>query len=129
MGKSKEGYNTLTKAEMEIMNILWDLGEPASVREVIEKYPDPKPAYTTTATFLTILTKKCFVKQERKENEGKSFFYSPLISREDYTRKVMTDVKDSFFGGSAKSLVNFFCREEKLSVEEIQELLKMVEEK
>jgi predicted transcriptional regulator len=129
MGKSKEGYNTLTKAEMEIMNILWDLGEPASVREVIEKYPDPKPAYTTTATFLTILTKKCFVKQERKENEGKSFFYSPLISREDYTRKVMTDVKDSFFGGSAKSLVNFFCREEKLSVEEIRELLKMVEEK
>ncbi|MBQ9288453.1 MAG: BlaI/MecI/CopY family transcriptional regulator [Bacteroidaceae bacterium] len=129
MGKSKEGYNTLTKAEMEIMNILWDLGEPASVREVIEKYPDPKPAYTTTATFLTILTKKCFVKQERKENEGKSFFYSPLISREDYTRKVMTDVKDSFFGGSAKSLVNFFCREEKLSVDEIRELLKMVEEK
>jgi len=129
MGKSKEGYNTLTKAEMEIMNILWDLGEPASVREVIEKYPDPKPAYTTTATFLTILTKKCFVKQERKENEGKRFFYSPLISREDYTRKVMTDVKDSFFGGSAKSLVNFFCREEKLSVDEIRELLKMVEEK
>ncbi len=129
MGKSKEGYNTLTKAEMEIMNILWDLGEPASVREVIEKYPDPKPAYTTTATFLTILTKKCFVKQGRKENEGKSFFYSPLISREDYTRKVMTDVKDSFFGGSAKSLVNFFCREEKLSVDEIRELLKMVEEK
>jgi len=129
MGKSKEGYNTLTKAEMEIMNILWDLGEPASVREVIEKYPDPKPAYTTTATFLTILTKKCFVKQERKENEGKSFFYSPLISREDYTRKVMTDVKDSFFGGSAKSLVNFFCREEKLSVDEIRELLKMVEKK
>lgn len=129
MGKSKEGFNTLTKAEMEIMNILWDLGEPASVREVIEKYPDPKPAYTTTATFLTILTKKCFVKQERKENEGKSFFYSPLISREDYTRKVMTDVKDSFFGGSAKSLVNFFCREEKLSVDEIRELLKMVEEK
>jgi predicted transcriptional regulator len=99
------------------------------VREVIEKYPDPKPAYTTTATFLTILTKKCFVKPERKENEGKSFFYSPLISREDYTRKVMTDVKDSFFGGSAKSLVNFFCREEKLSVDEIRELLKMVEEK
>lgn len=129
MGKSKEGYNTLTKAEMEIMNILWDLDEPASVREVIEKYPDPKPAYTTTATFLTILTKKCFVKQERKENEGKSFFYSPLISREDYTRKVMTDVKDSFFGGSAKSLVNFFCREEKLSVDEIRELLKMVEKK
>lgn len=129
MGKSKEGFSTLTKAEMEIMNILWDLGEPASVREVIEKYPDPKPAYTTTATFLTILTKKCFVKQERKENEGKSFFYSPLISREDYTRKVMTDVKDSFFGGSAKSLVNFFCREEKLSVDEIRELLKMVEKK
>jgi predicted transcriptional regulator len=129
MGKSKEGFSTLTKAEMEIMNILWDLGETASVREVIEKYPDPKPAYTTTATFLTILTKKCFVKQERKENEGKSFFYSPLISREDYTRKVMTVVKDSFFGGSAKSLVNFFCREEKLSVDEIRELLKMVEEK
>jgi len=129
MGKSKEGFNTLTKAEMDIMNILWNLGEPANVREVIEKYPDPKPAYTTTATFLNILTKKGFVSQERKENEGKSFFYSPLISREDYTRKVMADVKDSFFGGSAKSLVNFFCKEEKLSVDEIRDLLKMIDEK
>ena len=129
MGRSKDGFNTLTKAEMEIMNILWDLGKPANVREVIEKYTDPKPAYSTTATFLNILTKKGFVSQERKENEGKSFFYSPQISREDYTRRVMTDVKDSFFGGSAKSLVNFFCREEKLSVDEIHELLKMIGEK
>lgn len=129
MGKSKEGFATLTPAEMNIMNTLWTLNRPASVRDVIEHTEEPKPAYTTMATFLGILYKKGFVSQERKENEGKTLFYIPLLTKEEYTRKVMNDVKRNFFGGSAKSLVNFFCREEELSVEDVQELLQMISSK
>lgn len=58
MQKSKEGFTTLTKAEMDIMNILWELNEPACVRQVIDHCKEPKPAYTTIATFLKILLKK-----------------------------------------------------------------------
>lgn len=126
MQKSKEGFTTLTKAEMDIMNILWELNEPARVRQVIDHCKEPKSAYTTIATFLKILLKKGFVSQERREDEGKSLFYFPLITKDEYTRRVMEDVKDNFFGGSAKSLVNFFCREEKLTVDEVRELLQMI---
>ena len=68
MIKAKENQ-TLTKAEMEIMNYLWNLGkEGGSVRDVLAQYPEPVPAYTTTATFLKILTEKGFVTSEKREN-------------------------------------------------------------
>lgn len=126
MKKSTEGFIRLTQSEMEIMNILWKQKSPASVRQVIDGCSEPKPAYTTVGTFLNILYKKGFVSQERMENGGKSLFYAPLISKEEYTRQVMDDVKDNFFSGSAKSLVSFFCREEKLSVDDVRELLKLI---
>ena len=126
MKKNKEN-KTLTKAEMEIMNYLWDMGgEGCTVRDVQERYPEPTPAYTTTATFLKILTQKGFVATEKRQNEGKTFRFHPLISRDEYRRRVMADVKDSFFGGSVKSLVRFFVQEEKMSETELKELLEMV---
>lgn len=126
MAKKKEGFQSLTKAETEIMNLLWEKGGTNSVRDLLNLYPDPKPAYTTLATFLNILANKGFLKQEKKEGE-KTLLYTPLVTREQYTSLVMSDVKDSFFGGSAKSLVSFFCKEEKLTVEDVQDLLKLLE--
>ncbi|MBR1667234.1 MAG: BlaI/MecI/CopY family transcriptional regulator [Bacteroidaceae bacterium] len=118
---------TLTKAEMEIMNYLWDIGgEGGTVRDVLERYPAPPPAYTTTATFLKILTQKGFVATEKRKGEGKTYLFRPLISRDEYRKRVVEDVKDSFFGGSVKSLVSFFVQEEKLSETELKELLEMV---
>lgn len=127
MKKAKEGFTRLTKAETEIMNILWELNEPASVKQVMEHCPEPKPAYNTVGTFLSILHKKGFVGQQRKENEGKAMFYMPLLSKDEYTQQVMDDVKDNFFSGSAQMLVRFFCRKEKLSVDEVRELLQLIE--
>ncbi len=127
MRKSKEGFTTLTKSESEVMNILWDLGKGANVRQVLEHYPDPKPAYTTVATFLKILHQKGFVNCERRENAGKLNFYKPLLTRQEYTRKVMLEVKKDLFSGSVKSLVNFLFKEEELSADEIRELLEMIE--
>ena len=117
---------TLTKAEMEIMNFLWDMDEGGTVRDVLQCYDEPQPAYTTTATFLKILTQKGFVKAEKREKEGKTFFFRPLISRDEYRRQVVEEVKDSFFGGSVKSLVSFFVQEEKMSESDLKELLEMV---
>lgn len=120
---------TLTKAEMEIMNFLWDMDEGGTVRDILQCYDEPQPAYTTTATFLKILTQKGFVKAEKREKEGKTFFFRPLISRDEYRRQVVEEVKDSFFGGSVKSLVSFFVQEEKMSESDLKELLEMVNRK
>ena len=117
---------TLTKSEMQVMNILWDLDRGACVNDILAQYPDPKPAYTTIATFLKILTQKGFV--EHKKGTGKLLIYSPLITREKYRRQVMEEVKDDFFGNSFKSMFSFFVREEHLTAEEIQELIDQIKE-
>ena len=117
---------TLTKSEMQVMNILWNLDRGACVNDILAQYPDPKPAYTTIATFLKILTQKGFV--EHKKGTGKLLIYSPLITREKYRRQVMEEVKDDFFGNSFKSMFSFFVREEHLTAEEIQELIDQIKE-
>ena len=118
---------TLTRAEMEIMNYLWAMPSgAATVRDVLACYPEPQPAYTTTATFLKILTQKGFVGAEKRKNDGKTLFFRPLISRDEYRHRVLSDVKDSFFGGSVSSLVSFFVKEESLSKSELQELLDLI---
>jgi len=128
MAKSNKDM-TLTRAEMEIMNYLWAKKEGrGTVRDVLECYPEPKPAYTTTATFLKILTQKGFVVAEKNAGDGKTFFFRPTITQDEYRKRVMKDVKDSFFGGSAKSLVSFFMQEESIDPSEIKELLAMINE-
>ncbi|MBO4841686.1 MAG: BlaI/MecI/CopY family transcriptional regulator [Bacteroidaceae bacterium] len=126
MIKNKKEINTLTKAEMEIMNILWDEAKPMSTHAIIEKYPEPKPAYSTIATFMKILTKKEFVSFRKGEEGDKTFYFYPLITRVEYTRKFMSQVKSTFFGGSVKSLISFFAKEEKLSDNDLQDILSLI---
>ncbi len=123
--KTKED-KTLTKAEMEIMNYLWEMKNGGTVRDVLACYPEPLPAYTTTATFLKILTEKGFVRAEKRENEGKTLFFVPLITRQEYTRSKMQEVKKDFFGGSFRSMINFFAKEENLSDDELKEILETI---
>ena len=117
---------TLTRGEMQVMNVLWDLEKGACVNDILEHYPEPKPAYTTIATFLKILTQKGFV--EHKKGTGKLLIYTPLITKEKYRRQVMEEVKDDFFGKSFKSMFSFFVKEEHISADDIRELLKLMEE-
>lgn len=116
---------TLTKSEIQVMNILWKMEKGACVNDILTQYPDPKPAYTTIATFLKILTQKGFV--EHKKGTGKVLVYTPLITKEKYRRQVMDDVKDNFFDDSIKKMFSFFVKEEKLTVQDIQELLDMID--
>lgn len=108
------------------MNVLWSMNRSACVNDVLAAYNEPKPAYTTIATFLKILTQKGFV--EAKKGSGKQLVYTPLMTKDRYRHLVMNEVKDSLFDGSVKSLVDHFVREESLSAEELEELLNMIKE-
>ena len=119
------GEYTLTKSEMAVMNALWSAGKALDVHEVVSRYDEPRPAYTTVSTFLKILSTKGFV--DYKKGNGKQYLYFPIVSRAEYTTRVMKDVKDSFFGGSASRFVQFFVENEELSDTEIQELLNLIE--
>lgn len=121
---SRRKFDTLTKSEIQVMNALWDMPDGGCIHDVIARYPDPKPAYTTISTFLKILLNKGFV--EFRKLSGKTHTYYPLISREQYTDHVMNDVKESFFGGSGSSLVKFFVEKEQMSEKEIEELVEII---
>ena len=122
-----EKTRTLTKSEMQVMNVLWSMNRGACVGDVLAAYDEPKPAYTTIATFLKILTQKGFV--EAKKGSGKLLKYTPLMTKERYRRLVMDDVKESLFDGSARSLLDYFVRDEQLTADEVEQLLDFIKQK
>ena len=116
----------LTKAEMEVMNVLWDVSQALSVHEIVAQYPEPQPAYTTVGTFLKILEAKGYVEHHKKDVTGRTFYYSPMLTREKYTTQVLNDVKSTLFGNSAKRFCSFLIQNEELSDEDIREILSLV---
>ena len=120
--------NTLTKVEFELMTVIWDLDRPACAWDVLNEWHEPKPAYTTVATYLKVLYEKGYLDFYKNKGEGKTHMYVPLVSRAEYTRKTMQEVKKNFFGGNLKSMFSYFVREENLTPEEIQELLSTIAE-
>ena len=116
----KKDNKQLTKAELHLMNILWDKGK-ATVQQMQDLLENPKPAYTTTLTVMQILTKKGIVDFDRV---GKAYVYKPVLSREDYIGGFMNDACDNVFGGSMRSFFSFFAKSEKISREELAEILK-----
>ena len=115
----------LTKAEEEIMQVFWVLG-PAYIRDIINKMPDPKPAYNTVSTIVRIMEQKGFVGHKK---QGKFHQYFPLVPKEDYTKSLMTGVVKRYFSGSYKQMVSFFTQEENLSVTELEQLVKELKDK
>ena len=109
------------------MNILWDKGCGMTTHEIIDAYPEPRPAYSTIATFMKILTHKQYVTSYKRDGGGKTYVFTPLITRAEYTRHAMKEVKKSFFGGSLHSLISFFVKEEKISDEELEEILILID--
>lgn len=119
---------TLTQGEFHIMSALWDINRAACINDILDKYPEPKPTYTTTSTFLKRLYEKGYVDFFKKKGEGKTQWYMAKITRQEYTRQVMDGVKKNFFDNSLKSLFSFFVREEHLSEQDILDLLNNLEE-
>lgn len=114
----------LTKAEEQLMHYLWAL-EKAYLKDIVEQYPEPAPAYTTISTVVNVLVKKEFV---GFNTHGKSREYFPLITKESYTKQSMNGLMTNFFNSSAKQFASFFTSQEDLSVEELQEIRKLIDQ-
>lgn len=114
----------LTRAELEIMQILWQI-EKGFVNDILETMSTPKPAYNTVSTIIRILEKKGFVAHRAY---GKSHEYYPIISRTEYTSSFMTSVVNNFFGGSIGNMVSFLSHDKGISVSEANEIIKMLKE-
>ncbi|SER11963.1 BlaI/MecI/CopY family transcriptional regulator [Pedobacter rhizosphaerae] len=112
----------LTKAEEQIMQVLWQL-EKAFVKDVIDELPLPKPAYNTVSTIIRILETKGFIGHEAF---GKAHQYYPLISKEEYKRHATEKLLGNYFENSVESMFSFFVKEEKLDLSDVDEILKMI---
>jgi len=118
--KKDTNNKSLTKTELRMMNVLWDKGK-ATVQQLHNEVADPQTPYTTTLSLMQVLTRKEIVTFEKS---GKANIYRPLLSREDYLDTFVTEAKDTLFGGSMRNLFSFFAKREKLSKEELREILK-----
>lgn len=114
----------LTKAEEQIMQILWQK-EKAFVKDIIEEFPEPKPAYNTISTIVRILETKGFVDHKAY---GKTHEYFPIVSKEKYTKFSLNNLMSGYFNGSLKNLVSFFANENKMDVQDLDQLLKQLED-
>lgn len=114
----------LTKGELQIMQILWDI-EKGVINDVLDRMEVPKPAYTTVSTIVRILEKKGFVGHQ---SYGKTHEYYPLIGRKEYTGNYMNSVLTNFFDDSVSQLVSFFAEREKISVREMNEIMTVLRE-
>ena len=115
---------TLTKAEERIMQILWDI-DKGFIKDIQEKFPDPKPPYNTISTIVRVLVKKGILSYK---SYGGSYQYYPLITREKYRSEQMGRLMSNYFGNSLKEVVHFFSERRDMDVEELDEALKMLEE-
>lgn len=113
----------LTNKEEEIMHILWEL-KKAFVKEVVAELPNPKPHYNTVSTVIRKMEEKGFVAHEAFGNTHR---YYPAISKEDYRKGYFTSAINNYFENSYKNVVSFFAKEEKISVDELREIIRIIE--
>jgi len=112
----------LTKAEEQVMQVLWKLGS-AFLRDIVEAMPNPKPHQNTIATLLKILVEKEFVSITVL---GRQHQYLALISKDEYSKRTMKQMVKGYFEGSFSNVVSFLVKENNISVEELEGLLKQI---
>lgn len=112
----------LTKAEEEVMHVLWQL-QKCNVASIIEELPEPKPAYNTISTIVRILEGKGFVDHEK---QGKGYLYFPVVKKADYSNQSINKLVDGYFQGSFKSMVSFFMKKNDMSLKELESILQEI---
>ena len=111
----------LTKAEEQVMQILWEM-EEAIVRDIVNKFPEPRPAYNTVSTVLRVLEKKEIVNHKAY---GTTYVYFPLVSKKEYSKFQFTNLIRNYFNGSFPKMAAFFAQENNLSIHELEEMMEM----
>jgi predicted transcriptional regulator len=115
----------LTNKEEAIMHVLWKL-EHAFVKDVMAEIKDDKPHYNTLSTMIRNLVDKGFVSYNAY---GKTHQYYPIIEKETYRKRFMSTAIENYFNNSYKNMVSFFAKEEKISVDELKEIINLIEKK
>ena len=113
----------LTNQEEDIMLHIWKLGRCA-VKQILEVLPEPRPPYTTVASIVNNLKCKAYVKAER---EGKGYVYTPAIAETEYKRKFLSGFVSNYFKNSFKEMVTFFAKDEKISPEDLKDIIREIE--
>ncbi|TLX74313.1 BlaI/MecI/CopY family transcriptional regulator [Labilibacter sediminis] len=113
----------LTKAEEQVMQYLWDI-DRGFLKDIVEQYPEPKPAYTTVSTVVRVLVKK---KAIGFNTYGKVNEYFPLIKKAAYSKRYISKLVQNFFNNSQKQFASFFTKESDLSVSELEELKALID--
>lgn len=114
----------LTKAEEQVMQILWNI-EKGFVNNVMEYFPEPKPAYNTISTIIRILEKKGFISHTAY---GKTHEYYPLVSKKEYTSNYFKGFLKNYFSNSHQALVSFLTKDKNLSIQDLEEMKQLMEE-
>ena len=109
----------LTRAEEQIMQILWDMKE-GLVKDIRDRFEDPKPARNTVSTVVRILEKKKYVNHKAY---GNVHVYYPVVSKEEYSKNQLFGLMENYFDNSFPAMASFFVREKDLTVRELEELL------
>jgi predicted transcriptional regulator len=113
----------LTKAEEQVMHILWNIKEGV-VKQVVDGFEDDKPAYTTVATVLGVLEKKGFVDHKKIGNTNLFF---PVVSKNEYSKMQLSLLLKNYFNGSFPKMATFFAKENNLSIQELEEMLRITQ--
>lgn len=117
--------NELTKAEEQVMQYIWKL-EKSFLKDIVEQFPEPKPAYTTISTVVRVLVRKGFLKYD---SYGKIRQYFATISKEKYFNRHIKEVVSNFFSGSTNNLALFFAEKEDMNLTELEKMKKLIEHK
>jgi len=115
----------LTKAEEQIIQILWELKQ-GTVNEVLERFNEPKPAYNTVSTIIRILETKGYIGHKTK---GRGYIYFPLVEKNEYAKQSLSKMITNYFDGSFKNLVSFFVKNNEIDIKDFEEILKEINRK
>jgi predicted transcriptional regulator len=113
----------LTKAEEEVMQVLWKI-KKGFVKDILEHFEDPKPAYNTVSTIVRILQEKGFVTHKAY---GRTHEYFPLVTKNEYSKSHLNTFVNDYFSNSFEKMVSFFAKEKSISLHEMQEIMKIME--
>ena len=113
----------LTQQEEEVMLYVWSL-ENCFVKDIVAKFPEPQPPYTTVASIVNNLKRKGYVEAKRY---GNTYMYTPLIKQSEYKRKFIGGVVRNYFANSYKEMVSFFAKEQKLSTDDLKDIINLIE--
>jgi BlaI family transcriptional regulator, penicillinase repressor len=113
----------LTRAEEQVMQVLWKI-KKGFVKDMLEHFDDPKPAYNTVSTIVRILQEKGFVTHKAY---GRTHEYYPVITKNEYSKSHLSTFVNDYFSNSFEKMVSFFAKEKSISLQEMEDIMKIMD--